>query len=153
MSYRIAYEHPDIIAALASLAGAGASEAGPAPAATVHVLQIHGTEDGTIAYTGDNINGSAYPGAVETVERWAAYNGCEATGVEVARFDLEAEIAGYDSTAVRYATGCRLGGSGELWTIDSGSHIPSLSSSFSENVINWLMAHPKVRDSSANGSD
>ena len=35
------------------------------------------------------------------------------------------------------------GGAVELWTINGGSHIPSLSAQFAPLVINWLLAHPK----------
>ncbi|MBT8147366.1 MAG: hypothetical protein KJN90_10970, partial [Gammaproteobacteria bacterium] len=91
----------------------------------------------------------SYPGAVETVERWAQYNGCQVNGTSVAQLDLERELPGLDTQVVRYDEGCRAGGSSELWTIDGGSHIPAISDSFSKNVIEWLFAHPKVRTSAA----
>ena len=153
MSYRTAYENSDSIAAIASLAGAEATIAGPAPANPVHILQIHGTDDGTIDYEGADIQGTGYPGAVETVERWAAYNGCEIDGSEVAHIDLESQLPGLDSIVVRYDQGCKVGGSGELWTITDGSHVPAISDSFSANVVEWLMAHPKVTSNSANAAD
>ncbi|MBL4819979.1 MAG: hypothetical protein JKY98_03170 [Gammaproteobacteria bacterium] len=153
MSYRTAYENSHSIAAIASLAGAEATVAGPPPQSPVHILQIHGTADGTIAYDGDEIVGNSYPGAIETVERWAAYNGCDTEGSEEARLDLEKQLPGYDSTVTRYDEGCKLGGSSELWTIIDGAHTPAISDSFSENVIEWLMAHPKVTADSANAAD
>jgi len=153
MSYRMAHEYSDTIAAIASLAGSEVGEPQPAPGSPVHVLQIHGTADGTIAYTGDDIRGNAYPGAVETVERWARYNGCELDGQEVARLDLQRDLPGYDTHVVRYDEGCRVGGSGELWTIDGGSHVPAISDSFTENVVQWLFAHPKVRSATAATTD
>ena len=153
MSYNLAQRYSDSIAAIASLAGAESGEVRPAPGTPVHVLQIHGTEDGTIAYGGDEIQGNSYPGAVETVERWAEYNGCQLNGIEVAQLDLERELPGYDTRVVRYDEGCRPGGSSELWTIEGGSHIPAISDSFSDNVVEWLFAHPKVRTSAANAAD
>jgi len=30
-----------------------------------------------------------------------------------------------------------------LWTIAGGSHVPSISDTFSQHVIEWLLAHPK----------
>ena len=153
MSYRAAHDHADVIAAIASIAGAEATVAQPAPGSPVHVLQIHGTNDGTIAYEGADIRGNAYPGAVESVERWATYNGCEASGQQVAMLDLEASLPGLDSTVVRYSQGCRAGGSSELWTIINGPHVPAVSDSFSQNVVEWLMAHPKVRSGSRMAAD
>jgi polyhydroxybutyrate depolymerase len=143
MSYRLAHDHPGTIAAIASLAGADQSETRPTPSHPVHVLQIHGTADQTIAYAGAEIQGTAYPGAVETVERWAAHNGCDVTGFETGTLDLERELAGMDSTVMRYTNGCRPGGSAELWTIADGSHVPELSDHFSKLVVEWLLGHPK----------
>lgn len=144
MSYKTAYEHSDVIAGIASLAGAEATDAMPAPANPVHVLQIHGTADGTIAYAGSDIRGNAYPGAEETVARWAAYNGCEAQGKVIGTLDLERNLEGLETTRTSFAQGCAIGGSTELWTIAEGSHIPAISDSFSEEVVEWLLARPKV---------
>lgn len=144
MSYKTAYEHSDVIAGIASLAGAEATEAMPAPANPVHVLQIHGTADGTIAYAGSEIRGNVYPGAEETVARWAAYNGCEAQGKVIGTLDLERNLEGLETTRTSFAQGCSIGGSTELWTITEGSHIPAISDSFSEEVVEWLLARPKV---------
>ncbi|MDT8427166.1 MAG: PHB depolymerase family esterase [Pseudomonadales bacterium] len=144
MSYRTAHEYSNVIAGLASLAGAEATVPRPAPANPVHILQIHGTADGTIAYAGDEIRGNVYPGAIETVERWAAYNGCKAEGLVAGTLDLEQGLAGLETTVTRYTQDCRPGGSSELWTIAEGSHIPAISPVFSEKVVEWLLAHPKI---------
>ena len=149
MSYRAAYEHSNTIAAIASLAGANHIEAREAPDSPVHVLQIHGTADGTIAYEGDEIQGNNYPSALETVQRWASYNGCSNSGGDRELRDLEAGIAGHESSVLTFAEGCKAGGSSELWTIDGGSHVPSLSDTFSQQVVEWLYAHPKTSASYA----
>lgn len=144
MSYRAAHDHSDVIAGIASLAGAEATDVLPAPANPVHVLQIHGTADGTIAYGGSEIRGNVYPGAIETVERWAGYNGCSLEGKVTGTLDLEANLAGLETTITRYDDSCRIGGSTELWTIADGPHIPALSESFNAKVVEWLLAHPKI---------
>ena len=143
MSYRVAYEHSSKIAAIVSLAGAGSTIDRQPPPAPVHVLQIHGTDDETIAYEGGRILGNAYPGAVETVERWAAYNGCAVKGIDGGTLDLEGEIQGMETTVQQFSENCLPGGSSELWTIVGGSHIPTISEAFTRKVIEWLFAHPK----------
>lgn len=144
MSFRAAHEHSGTIAAIASLAGAAASVDRGALGNPVHILQIHGTADETILYDGGEIQDFDYPGASETVERWARYNGCRAEGVVLGRkLDLVSEVAGAETTATRHSTGCRAGGSAELWTIEGGSHTPRLSDSFAQHVVEWLLAHPK----------
>jgi len=143
MSYRAAHDHSDTIAAIASLAGAGLTIDASAPPNPVHVLQIHGTSDSVIAYEGGDIQGNTYPGAVATVKRWAGFNGCAVEGVDTGRIDLEKEIAGEETTVTRYTKGCNSGGSSELWTIEDGSHMPVISETFSQHIVEWLLAHPK----------
>ena len=143
MSYRAAHDHSDTIAAIASLAGAGLTIDASAPPNPVHVLQIHGTSDSVIAYEGGDIQGNSYPGAVATVKRWAGFNGCAVEGVDMGRIDLEKEIAGEETTVTRYSKGCNSGGSSELWTIEDGSHVPVISETFSQHIVEWLLAHPK----------
>lgn len=147
MSYRLAYDYSGTIAAIASLAGANHVEEREAPAEPVHVLQIHGTADGTIDYNGADIQGNRYPSAEQTVKRWAAYNGCSTEGSARELRDLEASIDGYESSALVFKQGCKTGGSSELWTIAGGSHVPDLSETFSAQVIEWLYAHPKLNAS------
>ncbi|MBT8145730.1 MAG: prolyl oligopeptidase family serine peptidase [Gammaproteobacteria bacterium] len=142
MSYRMAYEHPETIAAIASLAGADHSEQ-QGPDAPVHVLQIHGTADETIAYRGGEIRENRYPGAMASVRRWATHNGCESNGRAREMRDLDASLPGFETGVLRFNIGCQSGGSSELWTISAGAHSPTFSASYAEQVVEWLYAHPK----------
>lgn len=143
MSYRSAYDHSDTIAAIASLAGANHIDERMAPSSPVHVLQIHGTADETIAYEGSQIRENYYPSAIESVKRWAEYNGCSDEGVERELRDLVASLEGHESHVTRFVKGCKQGGSAELWTIEQGSHVPMLSPTFASQVVEWLYEHPK----------
>jgi polyhydroxybutyrate depolymerase len=145
MSYRMACEHADRIAAIASLAGATWSDPTRcSPSEPIHTLQIHGTLDDTIFYTGGSILGVPYPGALATVEAWATYNGCSLTpDTSSPNLDLEANLPGDETRVARYPAGCAVNGSAELWTIVAGSHVPALSSDFSREVVDYLLAHPK----------
>jgi len=144
MSYQTAYEHSDTIAAFASLAGASHNDERKAPDNPVHVLQIHGSEDSTINYEGGQNLNNPYPSALVSVSQWAIYNGCVDEGAEREIRDLDSGISGHESSVLLFAQGCMSGGSSELWTINGGSHIPSLSDTFSQQVIEWLYAHPKT---------
>lgn len=152
MSYRMACEHADVVAAIASLAGATFATGDDCqPAVPVTILQIHGASDDAILYEGGaiDVGGPAvtYPGAGASAELWASYNGCERELVDSeARLDLDERISGPAGDAeatVRVATGCDPGGHVELWTIPGGSHVPSLSDTFGEDVLDFLLAHPK----------
>ena len=89
------------------------------------------------------INTPPYPGAIRTIQMWAGYNGASDPVSDAnPSLDLVANLTGLDTVVTRY-TKCRSGGAVELWTINGGSHIPSLSSQFAPKVIDWLLAHPK----------
>ena len=146
MSYRMACDHADVVASIVSLAGATWLDPGDcSPTDPVHTLQIHGTSDGVIDDDGGCIPlGGCYPGAVGTAERWAASNGCAVVGVpQPEMLDIDANIAGSETTVVRYDDGCDAGGSAELWTIPGGPHSPRLSSDFRHLVVQFLLDHPK----------
>ena len=143
MAHRLAHDHSGTFAAIMSLAGADQSVERPTPPHPVHVLQIHGDADTAIAYDGGEIRGGTYPGARQTAENWAARNGCATAGVDAGVLDLDRTLTGMESTVTRYTTGCKPGGSAELWTIAGGPHVPELSEHFTRLVVEWLLAHPK----------
>lgn len=143
MSYRMAYEHSDILAAIVSLAGANHMDQRDPPPFPVHVLQIHGTDDSTIAYRGGDIGENEYPSAMGSVTRWAEYNGCDMARSSREMRDLDASLPGYETGVMKMNTGCRDGGSAELWTISDGAHSPVYSDSWGEQIVEWLLAHPK----------
>jgi polyhydroxybutyrate depolymerase len=143
MAYRMAYEHSDVIAGIVSLAGAAELQDRDPPPFPVHVLQIHGTDDGTIAYNGGEIRDHRYPSAMASVTRWARYNGCDMTRAARELRDLDASLPGYETGVMKINTGCKDGGSAELWTISDGAHSPVYSATYGEQVVEWLLAHPK----------
>lgn len=144
MSYRMACDHADKIAAIASLAGATfADESKCTPSEPVSVLEIHGTADGTIPYDGGAIFGNDHPSAPDTVATWAGYDGCATTNGEVANaLDLDANLAGDETSTLAYES-CPNGIDVELWTIDGGAHIPARTPALSTGIVDFLFAHPK----------
>lgn len=144
MSYRMACEHGDQIAGIASLAGAMYSDVTKCAAANpVSVLEIHGTADMTIAYDGATIGVTAFPGATTSVADWATFDACGATpDTTAAPIDLEATLAGNETQITNY-TGCKSGTAVSLWTINGGSHIPNFTPAFIPGVLDFLYAHPK----------
>lgn len=144
MSHRMACDHADLIAGIASLAGAVWDDLGRCtPVEPVSVLQIHGTADDVIRFNGGDIQGNTYPGASATVADWAGLNGCDTTETAGSSLDLDNALAGGDTEVSRFETGCSPGGHAELWTIEGGSHVPNLSAEFAPAVIDFLLAHPK----------
>ncbi len=145
MSHRMACDHPETVAAIASLAGAVWDDPIQCnPGSSVHVLQIHGTADNVIFYDGGNIFGNTYPSAVESVEYWAGVGGCSLTpDTSSPPLDLVNSLSGAETIVTKYEDGCDASGSGELWTILDGSHSPSFNSSFREELVDYFFEHPK----------
>jgi len=138
MSYRMACEHPDRVSAIGSLAGS--DFATPCdPAQPVSVLQVHGTDDGTIEYDGVAMG---YPSAPDAVARWAGYAGCEDTVTMGEPLDLDTSVDGAETTVERRETGCS-GAEAELWSIVGGSHIPPVRTrdGFAARLLEWLDDH------------
>jgi hypothetical protein len=94
----------------------------------VNVLQIDGTSDNYLGWTGPDYGMpfvAEAPGAVKTVQNWAHLTGCREPVVETTpSLDLSSAVAGIDTTVLRY-TQCPPGGAIELWTVTGGTHVPT----------------------------
>jgi polyhydroxybutyrate depolymerase len=151
MTYRMACDHADQIAAVVSLAGAMPIELSDCqPSATVATLEIHGTADPTILYDGGSIEQVtppatiAYPPVTTTVADWVSLDGCTATpDTSSPNLDLDTNLPGAETTVTKYATGCKSGGYSERWTIVGGTHIPDITPNFTPDFIQFLLAHPR----------
>jgi polyhydroxybutyrate depolymerase len=144
MSYRMACRHPDRIAAIASLAGASFFKPTDCGATnSVSVLQVHGTKDETIFYDGGQILSNSYPSAFASASQWATVNQCTQNAVtRSTKLDLEGNIAG-DETSIKAWTNCQNSSEVELWTMENGTHIPTLTSTFATKIWEFFAAHPK----------
>lgn len=144
MSYRMACEHADKIAAIVSIAGAANGQAGVCkPSEPVSVLQIHGTADTTIAYAGGSINALSYPSALDSVASWVSVNGCAAApSKSTVTLDLVADLAGKETGVSSFAPCSRA--AAELWSMNGAAHSPAFSADFAADVVDFLLAHPKA---------
>jgi polyhydroxybutyrate depolymerase len=142
MAYRMACDHADQIAGVASLAGAMYADASKcAPSGPVSVLDIHGTADATVLYDGGAIAGIPYPSAKQTVTDWTTLDACKATP-ESGALDIERDLPGAETAITRYGA-CAAGAAVEQWTIQGGSHLPNIDPSFTPKVLDFLLSHPK----------
>jgi polyhydroxybutyrate depolymerase len=141
MSYRMACDHADKIAAIASLAGAMWQDASKCqPSGPVNVLQIHGTSDTSVDYEGE----PGQPGAEASALAWATLDGCDTTpDTSAPNLDLDVGLDGAETKVSRWASDCKAGGSAELWTIQDGTHIPELGDEFRARLFDYLLAHAK----------
>ncbi len=154
MAYRMACQSAELIAGIASFAGMTFLDPSRCqPVQPVNILHICGTAD-ELSYSGGadiigmfggliRANTPQFPGALQTIQLWAGHNGASGPVTDpVPTLDLTTDRPGLDTAVTRYAN-CPPGGAVELWTINGGGHIPTLSAEFSPLVIDWLFAHPK----------
>jgi polyhydroxybutyrate depolymerase len=139
MAHRMACEHSDQITAVVSLAGMLADDTAKCtPQRPVSVLQIHGTDDETIAYDGGMNGGSPYPSVATTLATWRRIDGCGDRARTGTPIDLEAALPGAETTVTTYSAGCRDATRVELWAIKGGHHVPAFTASFAPAVIDFL---------------
>ncbi len=141
MSYRMACDHADMVAAIMSLAGeTWLDPAKCKPIAPVAVLQVQGTADADVLYAGN----PSYPGAKQSASTWASYNGCMPTiDTSSAPLDLDSDLPGPETLVAKNVSGCKANGQVELWTIQGAGHVPNFTPAFDPMMLEWLLAHPK----------
>ena len=140
MAHRMACDHANMIAAIVSFAGSRPwQDTACAPVAPVHVLQAHGSSDGTVPFEV----------GLSNVDRWVTFNACGQPRMDELEFQL---VAGSRTFATQYADECAIGGTVQLWELRGAGHVPFLSPQFSVIMVNYLLSHPKPsEDCNANG--
>jgi len=159
MSYRMACDRADTIAAIISLAGAPpADPAACRPSEPVAILQVHGSADDQVRVGGGSLTGNlapgddrlmAYPPLEASLAEWARYNGCAGKRTPSgASLDLDRTLVGANApneTVVSAYESCRPGGAVELWMIQGGGHAPEFTDDFGARVVEFLLSHAKPR--------
>ncbi len=143
MSYRMAMDHSDLVAAIAPFAGVGFKKWPAQPKHPVSVLHIHGTKDNVIKWKGGFILASSYPGAEENFENWRKFNKCDkSVDVSKLKIDLTRTVKGSETSSKRYTN---KDGSvvTELWRVDNGAHVTPPSGEARERIVKWLLARSK----------
>jgi len=125
MSYRLAHELPDRIAAIAPVASADqvAIADGDTPAVPVPILHIHGTEDPCWPWEGGSAaclqkDGGEKAGVDETLALWAQVNGC--TEADPVVESLPDQASDGTTSTIETWQGCDA--DLVLWRIEGGGH-------------------------------
>lgn len=147
MAHRMACDHPELVTAIVSFAGAAPNDpARCTPARPVTVLQIHGTADSTIHFDGGTNAGRPYPSATASLAMWRRLDGCsDEASTTAAPMDLESSLPGAETTVTTYSTSCRENTRVVLWSIAGGDHVPALTSDYAPSVTDFLLAQPVRR--------
>ena len=144
MSHRMACEHSDVLAGIITFSGVMWDKKEMCnPTKPVHVLHVHGTNDGTISYNGGFIGMNPYPSAVQTVDDWMIFNGCTPGSLKSSgpAMDLIPDIEGNETDPFQ-ASGCRADVS--HWRMNGAVHTPILYPTIANQIIDYINSHPKV---------
>jgi polyhydroxybutyrate depolymerase len=143
MAYRLACDLADKITAVAVFAGSDAPTAEECePTRPVSVLHLHGRADSAVPYVGGEFT-ARFPGAEETVARWASRDRCGTELTDVGSFDLDTGVYGAETSARAYQD-CPPGIGVQLDTIAGGEHSPRLDhDAVGTQVIDWLLGHSR----------
>jgi polyhydroxybutyrate depolymerase len=123
------------IAAIVAIAGAMDSDTKCGFRTPVSLLNIHGTLDRTIKFSGGVLNDHPYTSAQQTVETIATTNECTPAGIT--KKDFEPTIKGHETLVTHYT--CQSQSQIQYWKIRGGSHSPKLPRDFAEQVITFLL--------------
>jgi polyhydroxybutyrate depolymerase len=144
MSFRMACDHADQIAAIAAINGATWADAARCkPSEPVSVLAIHSSADETIAHGGGAIGGSSYPSAAQTVAQWVAHDRCATTATDAPALDLVSDLPGAETAVREYVQGCAGGAAVRSWTVNGGKHVPALGPAFAPAMLDFLLSRAK----------
>lgn len=146
MALRMVCEASDLVTSVVSLAGSTfADDASCAPADhPVSILALHGEADATIFYDGRQGAAIAYPGARETISRFAKRAHCDTENPVMApNLDLVGNLDGAETTVLDYRD-CADGVDVSLRTIVGGPHIPApWLPSAPDMMVDWVVDHQR----------
>jgi len=136
MSYRLAAEASDLIAAIAPVAGSMVLM-NFRPKLPVPIMHMHSVDDPRALYNGGlglPFPGSQYRAFHQPVEeqlgKWAAFNGCPSTGT------VQKKLTGSETTATRYVYApCKSGAPIVLWKLTGSGHVWPGSDTRAEHIL------------------
>jgi polyhydroxybutyrate depolymerase len=98
MSYKFACTYPDTVAAIVGVAGAMDSVGNDcAISSPVSVLEIHGTADTVIGFTGGAIAGNSYTSVEQTLDIWRKLDKCVEAPIAKENIDIDESIDGAET--------------------------------------------------------
>jgi polyhydroxybutyrate depolymerase len=145
MGHRLACDRASTLAAVVSLAGAQWDDPNECqPSEPVSIVELHGDADAVVSYGGGSTTEGMYPSAPATVNTWGAKDGCTGTLSPTGQtLDVDTTLPGNETIVSAFGR-CPAGIDVQLWRIQGGSHIPTVSHpGFAELVWGFLSAHHK----------
>ena len=143
MSHRMACDAGDILHTIVNLAGATYGDFSDCSnTGTPNIINVHGTNDGTIDYNGGQILGENYASSLDGAAYWANRSGCDETSTQMGMIDL-VDGDGYNETTQLQHLDCASGNRVTHWKMDGIGHSPALTDgSLINAAFDWAFNQP-----------
>ena len=151
MSYRMALDHSDIIAAIAPIAGLGPLDSSKISLINpVSILNIHATNDAGVPWQGAKKPGpwntfyKDIPGVEENIKNWVTANNCTEKNVSLKALNIDSNSPDKETDIFNYKNtenGCEV----ELWKVNGSEHNILFTPEANRRVVDWLFKHPKIK--------
>ncbi len=137
MSYRMACTIPSRLSAVMPYAGLyrRADVSGCDASASVSVLHLHGTADGSNGYEGSE----SELGVQELGALWAERAGCSPSPTDQPRMDLTDSVEADETRVQTFDDGCTGVERVTVWSMEDGGHNARLNDLGSSETIGWLL--------------
>ena len=143
MSHRMACDAGDILHTIVNFAGATYGDFSDCSnTGTPNIVNVHGTNDGTIDYNGGQILGETYASSPDGAAYWANRSGCDETSTLMGTMDL-VDGDGNNETSQLQHLDCALGNIVTHWKLDGIGHSPALTDgSLINAAFDWAFNQP-----------
>ena len=125
MSHRMACGAGDILHTIVNFAGATYGDFNDCNnTGTPNIINVHGTNDGTIDYNGGDIFGEPYASSPDGAAYWANRSGCDEISTQMGTMDLVNGDGNNETTQLQHLD-CEQGNRVTLWKLDGIGHGPT----------------------------
>jgi polyhydroxybutyrate depolymerase len=143
MSHRMACDAGDILHTIVNFAGATYGDFSDCSnTGTPNIINVHGTNDGTIDYNGGQTFGETYASSPDGAAYWANRSGCDETSTQMGTMDLVDGDGNNETTQLQHLD-CALGNRVTHWKLDGIGHSPALTDgSLINAAFDWAFNQP-----------
>ena len=143
MSHRMACDAGNILHTIINFAGATYGDFNDCDLTGYpNIVNVHGTDDGTIGYNGGEIWGEPYASSPDGAVYWADRSGCDATSTQMGTMDLVDGDGNNETTQLQHLD-CEQGNRVTHWRLSGIGHGPTFTDgSLINAAFDWAFNQP-----------
>ena len=143
MSHRMACDAGNILHTIINFAGATYGDFSDCDLTGYpNIVNVHGTNDGTIDYNGGQIWGESYASSPGGAVYWADRSGCDSTSTQMGTMDLVGGDGNNETTQLQHLD-CAQGNRVTHWKLSGVGHGPTFTDgSLINAAFNWAFNQP-----------